>query len=141
VYLNGKKQTEPYAYHDPDAAYDPFLYNFPPANRDQLLFSMQAEWSQQIFQYVHDGEIVVPPDNYFAMGDNRDHSWDSRYWGFVNREAIMGGPVVIYWSVVTAEDDDTEAPPSPGAALKDMFDTLIHLPTRTRWKRMFRTVH
>ena len=90
---------------------------------------------------MHDGEIVVPPDNYFAMGDNRDHSWDSRYWGFVNREAIMGGPVVIYWSVVTAEDDDTEQPPSAGAALKDMFDTLIHLPTRTRWKRMFRTVH
>src|SRR5271155_2560326 len=61
VYLNGKKQNEPYAYHDPDAAYDPFLYNFPPASRDELLFSMQAEWSQQIFQYVHEGEIVVPP--------------------------------------------------------------------------------
>ena len=140
VYLNGQKQTEPYAYHDPAAAYDPFLYNFPPASKDELLFSMQPEWSQQIFQYVHDGEIVVPPGNYFAMGDNRDHSWDSRYWGFVNREAIMGGPVVIYWSVVTAEDDGDQQV-SAGAALRDMFDTLIHMPTRTRWKRMFRTVH
>lgn len=140
VFLNGKKQDEPYAYHDPAAAYDPFLYNFPPAGRDDLLFSMQPEWSQQIFQYVHDGEIVVPPGNYFAMGDNRDHSWDSRYWGFVNREAIMGGPVVIYWSVVTAEQDDNEPQPA-GSALKDLFDTLVHLPTRTRWKRMFRTVH
>jgi signal peptidase I len=141
VFLNGQKQKEPYAYHDPAAAYDPFLYNFPPASKDELLFSMQPEWSQQIFQYVHDGEIVVPPGNYFAMGDNRDHSWDSRYWGFVNREAIMGGPVVIYWSVVTAEDDENAQPPSAGAAVKDMFDTLIHLPTRTRWKRMLRTVH
>src|ERR1700733_3931178 len=141
VYLNGKKQDEPYAYHDPAAAYDPFLYNFPPTSHDELLYSMQPEWSQQIFQYVHDGEIVVPPDNYFAMGDNRDHSWDSRYWGFVNREAIMGGPVVIYWSVVTAEEDDNEPPPTAGNALRDMFDALIHVPTRTRWKRMFHTIH
>jgi signal peptidase I len=140
VYRNGEKLTEPYAYHDPSAAYDPFLYNFPPAGRDDLLFSMQPEWSQQIFQYVHDGEIVVPPGKYFAMGDNRDHSWDSRYWGFVDREAIMGGPVVIYWSVITAEDDGTEQP-SLGDALRGMFDTLIHLPTRTRWKRMLHTVH
>src|SRR6202161_187363 len=54
VYLNGKKQDEPYAYHDPAAAYDPFLYNFPPTSHDELLYSMQPEWSQQIFQYVHD---------------------------------------------------------------------------------------
>ena len=45
------------------------------------------------------------PDKYFAMGDNRDHSWDSRYWGFVDREAIMGRPVVIYWSVKADEND------------------------------------
>jgi len=140
VYRNGQKLDEPYAYHDPAAAYDPFLYNFPPSSKEELLFSMQPEWSQEIFNYVHDGEIVVPPGKYFAMGDNRDHSWDSRYWGFVDREAIMGGPVVIYWSVETAEDDGNEQP-SFGAAMKDLFDTLIHLPTRTRWKRMFRTVH
>src|SRR5579863_2992282 len=66
VYVNGKRIIEPYIVRDPAAPYDPFLYNFPPTNRDQLLFSMQAEWSQQIFQYVHDGEIVVPPGNYFA---------------------------------------------------------------------------
>ena len=46
----------------------------------------------------------MPPDKYFVMGDNRDRDSDSRYWGFVARDAIMGGPVVIYWSVVTSED-------------------------------------
>ena len=140
VYLNGQKLNEPYAYHDPSAAFDPFLYNFPPASKDDLLYSMQPEWSAEIFQYVHDGELVVPPGKYFAMGDNRDHSWDSRYWGFVDREAIMGRPVVIYWSVQTAEDDDTEQQPV-GSVLRGIFDTLIHLPTRTRWQRMFHTVH
>src|ERR1700686_2660450 len=138
-YLNGQKQNEPYAYHDPAAAYDPFLYNFPPASPDELLFSMQPEWAQQFFQYVRDGEIVVPPGNYFPMGDNRDHSWDSRYWGFVNREAIMGGPVVIYWSIQSSEEEYTER--SIGGRLLSILRTLVEIPTRTRWNRMLRTVH
>src|SRR6202167_3761679 len=66
VYLTGQKLNEPYAYHDPSAAFDPFLYNFPPASKDDLLYSMQPEWSAEIFQYVHDGELVVPPGKYFA---------------------------------------------------------------------------
>jgi len=69
---------------------------------------MQPEWADQILSNVHDGEIVVPPDKYFAMGDNRDHSWDSRFWGFVDRDAIMGRPVVIYWSVQSARDEEAD---------------------------------
>src|SRR5256885_9242744 len=85
VYRNGERLNEPYAYHDSAAPYDPFLYNFPPASHDDLISSMQPEWADQIFKYVQNGELVVPPGNYFAMGGKRDHSWDSRYWGFVNR--------------------------------------------------------
>jgi signal peptidase I len=139
VYRNGQRLNEPYAYHDSAAAYDTFLYNFPPAGHDDLTSSMQPEWADQIFKYVQNGELVVPPGNYFAMGDNRDHSWDSRYWGFVNREAIMGGPVVIYWSVQSSEDEYNER--SFGGGIVGILRTLIEIPTRTRWNRMLRTVH
>ena len=139
VYRNGQQLNESYVNHDSAAPYDPFLYNFPPASHDDLISSMQPEWADQIFTYVQNGELIVPPGNYFAMGDNRDHSWDSRYWGFVNREAIMGGPVVIYWSVQSSEDEYSER--SFGGGLVSILRTLIEIPTRTRWNRMLRTVH
>lgn len=139
VYRNGELLNEPFAYHDAAAPYDPFLYNFPPVSHDELVSSMQPEWADQVFQYVKNGEIVVPPGNYFAMGDNRDHSWDSRYWGFVSRDAIMGAPVVIYWSIQSSEDEYSER--SFGGGLVDALKTLVELPTRTRWNRMFRTIH
>jgi signal peptidase I len=138
VYVNDKLLNEPYAVHDANAPYDPFLFNFPPANTDELLSSMQPEWADEIANYVINGELVVPPGHYFAMGDNRDHSWDSRYWGFVDRNAIMGRPLVIYWSLVTPEDDGSEAPPSPSPSL---FDTLFRWPERVRLSRMLHLVH
>ena len=139
VYRNGQKLVEPYAVHDSATPYDAFLFNFPPAGHDDIISSMQPEWADQIFKYVQNGEIVVPPGNYFAMGDNRDHSWDSRYWGFVSREAIMGGPVVIYWSVQSSEEEYSER--SFGGGIVSILRTLIEIPTRTRWNRMLRTVH
>jgi signal peptidase I len=73
------------------------------------------------------------------MGDNRDHSWDSRFWGFVDRDAIMGRPVVIYWSVQGARED--EADRSLNSWLLNFLDTILHLPSRTRWSRMLHEVH
>jgi signal peptidase I len=99
VYVNGKRMNEPYIVRDPAAPYDAFGDNYPPHSPAYLQANMQPEWADEIFQYIHNGEIVVPPEKYFAMGDNRDHSWDSRFWGFVDRDAVMGRPVVIYWSV------------------------------------------
>jgi len=77
----------------PAAPYDPFGDNFPPRNEQFLQANMPAEWAESNLSNVHDGEIVVPPDKYFAMGDNRDHSWTAVSWGFVDRDAIMGRPV------------------------------------------------
>jgi len=139
VYVNGQRLDEPYAYHDRAAPYDPFLYNFPPASSDELLSNMQPEWSEDIFNHIHNGEVVVPPDKYFAMGDNRDHSWDSRYWGFVDRDAIMGRPVVIYWSIQSSESEYTDE--SFTGRLQSIFSALLHLPSQARWQRVLRPVH
>jgi len=139
VYVNGKALNEPYIVRDPAAPYDPFGDNFPPRSEQFLQANMQPEWADQIFQYVKDGEIVVPPGKYFAMGDNRDHSWDSRFWGFVDRDAIMGRPVVIYWSVQGSRDE--EADRNLDNWIMNLLDTVLHFPSRTRWSRMFHEVH
>jgi signal peptidase I len=139
VYVNDVAQTEPYAVHDPDAPYDPFGDTFPPTDTDSLDALMRPEWAAEILSYVHDGELVVPPGKYFAMGDNRDHSWDSRYWGFVDRDAIMGRPVLIYWSVKEPDTETTDE--GFGAQLIDLLHSFLHMFSDTRGSRMFHEVH
>src|SRR5499427_3012992 len=99
VYVNGKPLSEPYVVHDPASGYDPLNYSFPPTGNQLFVSLVQPEWASEIRKYIQGDELVVPPGKYFAMGDNRDHSLDSRYWGFVDREAIMGRPFLIYWSI------------------------------------------
>jgi signal peptidase I len=103
------------------------------------LSSLQQEWAHDIRKHIQGDELVVPPREYFAMGDNRDHSLDSRYWGFVDRDAIMGRPFLIYWSINANSADYATA--NFGERILGIFDTLIHLPARTRWNRMLHTVH
>jgi len=138
VYVNDNLQNEPYVVHD--AAYeDPFGDNFPPAGRYFAEIGLRPEWAEQILSHVQHGELVVPADKYFVMGDNRDRSWDSRYWGFVDRGAVMGRPVMIYWSV--------EASPSDYArrnllgTLRAAGQNILRIPARTRWRRMMHEVH
>ena len=139
VYVNGKVLNEPYVVHDPGAGYDPLNYAFPPMGNQLYSSPVVMEWAREIKKYVRGEEIVVPPGKYFAMGDNRDHSLDSRYWGFVDRDAIMGRPFLIYWSVEASSADYGQS--SFLQRLKSVVDTLLHLPQRTRWSRMLRTVH
>lgn len=139
VYVNGKPLSEPYVEHDPASGYDPLNYSFPPTGNQLFVSLVQPEWASEIRKYIQGDELVVPPGKYFAMGDNRDHSLDSRYWGFVDREAIMGRPFLIYWSIEASSSDYGEA--SFGQRIVGIFDTLLHLPARTRWSRMLRTVH
>jgi signal peptidase I len=140
VYVNGKLLSEPYAVHDSSAPYDPLNYNFPPLPRQMITSGLQPEWAQEMKKFMRGDEIVVPPGKYFAMGDNRDRSWDSRYWGFVDHDAIMGRPFLIYWSV-EAKSSDYSGETTFWSRLVGVFDTLAHLPTRTRWSRMLHTVH
>ncbi|MGO9841558.1 MAG: signal peptidase I [Candidatus Acidiferrales bacterium] len=140
VYVNGKPLDEPYAVHDPAAGYgDPLNYNFPPVGTQMYLSSLQPEWAHDIRKHIQGDELVVPAGKYFAMGDNRDHSLDSRYWGFVDRDAIMGRPFLIYWSINASSADYGNT--TFAQRVLGIFDTLVHLPARTRWNRMLHTVH
>lgn len=140
VYINGKALQEPYIVHDPSAPYDPLNYNFPPPASQLIASAMIADWAHEMRTYMHGDEIVVPPGKYFAMGDNRDRSLDSRYWGFVDRDAIMGRPFLIYWSV-EAKGSDYSGESTFWSRLRGVLETLAHLPSRTRWSRMLHTVH
>ena len=139
VYVNGKLLDEPYVVHDPASGYDPLNYTFPPVGNQMYLSVLQPEWAHELRSHIQGDELVVPAGKYFAMGDNRDHSLDSRYWGFVDRDAIMGRPFLIYWSVDANSADygsNTFA-----QRIYGILDTLMHLPARTRWSRMLHTVH
>jgi len=96
VYVNGVPQDDSYATFRP-AWHDSFRDNFP----DGGLYgdSSSAAWFAEARKLTEDGALIVPEDSYFVLGDNRDDSYDSRYWGFVPRENIVGRPLVIYWSV------------------------------------------
>src|SRR6266436_3777714 len=131
VYVNGKLLNEPYVVHDSGiSSYDSFNYTFPPSKEQLIPSGVLPEWRSEFRKHVSGDEIVVPAGKYFAMGDNRDHSSDSRYWGFVDRDAIMGRPFLIYWSVDANSSDYTQT--SFFQRLKSVIDTLLHLPQRTR---------
>jgi len=139
VLINGRPLAEPYKVHVPGAS-DPFGDNFPPTTvYIPAGTPLQPEWRQEILRNVKDEDLVVPPGKYFVMGDNRDRSWDSRYWGFVDREAVMGRPMVVYWSVDSTTEEYADR--SLFGRLSGIGETLLHLPAKTRWSRMLRTVH
>jgi signal peptidase I len=140
VLVNGERLREDYARHVLHD-YNPYRDSFPDLTflvPPYLTTDVDRQWRKQLFRYLDHGEIVVPAGNYFVMGDNRDRSLDSRYWGFVPRGNITGRPLVIYLSV--NQPDETE-PAAPNDKLIHSGQILAHIMQFARWDRMFRPVH
>ena len=135
VYRNGVRLNEPYVYHK-NPYPDTYRDNFPTSEPNLMLFDRARD---MLANNVVNGEIVVPNNSFFAMGDNRDNSLDSRYWGFVPRENIIGKPLIIYWSY----DANTEslASSSVGTLSRHFLDLAEHFFTKTRWRRTFMLIH
>ena len=131
LYLNGKKLDEPYAYHKTQYT-DSYRDNFP-SEPNVHLYGLGQDMLER---HVVNGEVVVPPDSYFAIGDNRDASLDSRYWGFVPRANLIGTPWFIYWS----HDAPTEALSSAAPSVDQIADRYRGFFTKTRWRRIFMPV-
>jgi signal peptidase I len=136
VYVNGAPLREPYAQYI-TAQRNFYRDDFPQtASPDS---DVDARWWKQMPKLVEDHQLIVPEGHYFVLGDNRDDSRDSRYWGFVPRENIIGRPLLIYWSSGSFNDD---LPGSPTARdrLFHLAYAVTHLLQITRWERTFRLV-
>ncbi len=132
VYLNGVKLDEPYKVNKTDYI-DSYRDNFP-TEPNANVYPGALEMLQH---HVVNGEVVVPPNSYFAMGDNRDSSLDSRYWGFVPRENIIGKPLVIYWSY----DAPTSQLNDSAISVPHIVDLAENFFSKTRWRRTFMLLH
>jgi signal peptidase I len=113
LFVNGQEAADPYVQH----------IGFDPNPRDP-----REEF----------GPFHVPPDSFFGMGDNRDNSLDSRYWGAIPRANIFGRPGIIYWSYEA--EPNSHIWRGPIAKIRQLAGVAIHFFSRTRWDRMFTLV-
>jgi signal peptidase I len=137
VYLNGVAQDEPLAAKPTAANYDPYVNDFPSVSPSAEP-GVTAEWAASLPAHMQGPDVVVPAGNYFVMGDNRTNSMDSRYWGFLPRQNILGRPILVYWSIVTPESGIDEAPLPERA--ESTFHEFIHFFDETRWGRTFHRI-
>jgi signal peptidase I len=120
--VNGKEEVNPHLVH-----------------KDPVVFPSSQFVSDQARRRDQFGPFTVPPDSVFCMGDNRDNSYDSRFWGPVPRDYFKGRALFIYWSY--------EAEPNShewrgwGDRMRQLFSVGLHFFTRTRWARSFSLVH
>jgi signal peptidase I len=130
VIRNGVRLVEPYTQH---------IAGYPDFYRDNFPIAPER-WTtprgRDMFEHhMRDGEVIVPDGALFALGDNRDNSLDSRYWGFVPRGNVVGKPVLVYWSYDAPTQDLQEW------TVDHVVDLAQHFFTKTRWNRMLLVPH
>ena len=135
--VNGVAQSEPHSVPTTPESYRDYLDDFPtvPMSVDM---GATERWAVEMPSHLEDGDLVVPPGKYFMMGDNRHNSLDSRFWGFVPRENIVGRPLFNYWSFQTPEHQFDET--GIGNTISWMGHVALHFFTDTRWKRTLHLV-
>jgi signal peptidase I len=150
VYRNGEALNEPYVLQDRntlDQGQESYLEmnrgsqayrnNFP-AVQPSDEYGVYPNWLVDLQSHIDGGDLVVPPGHYFGMGDHRDVSLDSRYWGFIPQENVIGRPMFIYWSFETPGDQYMKT----GMAERIGFlaHVVLHFFDETRWRRTLRVV-
>jgi signal peptidase I len=136
VTVNGSPVDEPYAAFEPVSP-NPFLENFP--TRVYTDPNVDPIWWSELQRLTHNGELVVPKGEYFMLGDNRNHSKDSRFWGFVPRQAIVARPMVIYFSL--RRPSSTDMREAADDRLGHGRKLSARLANFARWNRIFQVVH
>ncbi|HEX3572509.1 MAG TPA: signal peptidase I [Acidobacteriaceae bacterium] len=137
LYVNGAAQSEPFAAKPTALNYDPYRDDFPRVGAETIP-RVTARWTVDLPNHIRDQDLGVPADSYFVMGDNRTNSLDSRYWGFVPRENVLGRPLVVYWSMDMAEQNEIKTTVAEDA--HSWLDEATHFFQRTRWGRTLHPV-
>jgi signal peptidase I len=137
VIVNGVAQPVGFAQPTTPENFNEFLDDFPAVSPAGVPGATES-WAVNFSNYVHDGDLVVPPGMYFMMGDNRHNSLDSRFWGFVPRANILGRPLFNYWSFKATEPQLADT--GVGHKLAWIGHVLVDFFPDTRWKRTFHVV-
>jgi signal peptidase I len=135
AWVNGRRLSEPWVVFEP-AYPDDFRDSFPTELYTDP--GVDAHWWMQMRTDVREGDLVVPPDCYFVLGDNRNFSRDSRYWGFVPRDHIVGRPFIVYFSLREPSATDVAQLADDRLGQKnDLWDRIVYF---ARWNRLMRVV-
>jgi len=150
VYRNGQALTEPYvqdtstpvdqrqeSYLDTQRGSWAYRNNFPAVPPSDE-YNVYPNWLVELPSHIQGNDLVVPPGYYFAMGDHRDVSLDSRYWGFIPKENIIGRPMFIYWSFETPSNQYQKT--DIGDRVGFLAHVVLHFFDETRWRRTLRVV-